>query len=60
MITNTNRSFGEKNGLDLSLLTLISKGYPLLNGSMRLVWGILFDKIGFKPLYYTIAISEVI
>ena len=60
MVTNTNRSFGQLNMLNEGLLSTLSKTFSLLNGGGRIMWGILFDKFGFKPLYTLLVCAELI
>lgn len=57
---NTYRSFGQLSGIDESLLSLLSKIVPIINGGSRIIWGILFDYFQFKTLYFTLLITELI
>ena len=59
MVTNTNRSFGQLNTLNEGLLSTLSKTFSLINGGGRILWGILFDKFGFKSLYILLVITEI-
>jgi nitrate/nitrite transporter NarK len=60
MTINVNRSFGDLNSIDPTLLSYMSKGFSLINGCTRVLWGILFDKISFKTLYTIICFMEII
>ena len=60
MITNTSRTFGLVNKIDAKLLSLMAKFCSVLNACLRLIWGSLYDKLGFKKLYFTALIIEVI
>ena len=61
LLTNTYRNFGSrkfpKNETELKYL---SKAFTLLNTFSRLVWGFIFDKIGFKILYIIVCLNQII
>lgn len=54
MITYTNRTFGTVNHIDETLLQILSKVFALLNGSLRILWGFIYDKVAFTVLYIAI------
>jgi len=59
MIINTNKTFGNLNGLndiDLNYLEIIFWG---VNGVARLVWGYLIDNVKFKILYTVLLTLQV-
>ncbi len=60
MIINVNRSFGDLNSIDPTLLSYMSKGFSLINGCTRVLWGFLFDKFSFKFLYTIVCVMEII
>lgn len=60
MITNTNRSFGQLNALNTSLLSTLSKLYALINGFGRIIWGYLLDKFKLKKIYFSIIFTEIL
>lgn len=57
LITSTNRTFGTINRIDETLLQTLSKVFALLNGSTRILWGIIFDKVSFTILYSIILVN---
>lgn len=61
LLTNTYRNFG-KIKLDSyeKALKYLSKAFTLLNTFSRLAWGFIFDKIGFKILYFIVCINQLI
>jgi OFA family oxalate/formate antiporter-like MFS transporter len=61
LLTNTYRNFGSirLKGYETALKYL-SKAFTLLNTFSRLVWGFIFDKIGFKILYFIVCINQLI
>lgn len=56
---NTYRSFGQLNLMNESLLSLLSKINPLINGFGRIIWGILSDHFPFKCLYSFLLLSTI-
>ena len=60
MITNTNRSFGQLNSLNTSLLSTLSKLYALINGFGRIIWGYLLDKFQLKKIFFIILFTELL
>lgn len=59
-VANTNRTFGQLNQIDESLLGNLANIYAIVSGCSRLIWGILFDKFGFKKLYLLLVLVEII
>ena len=61
LLTNTYRNFGSitLKGYETELKYL-SKAFTLLNTFSRLVWGLIFDKIGFKFLYIIVCVNQLI
>ena len=59
MLINVNRTFGTLNSLDENVLAYLSKGFSLLNGCTRVVWGLLSDRFEFKTLYTIICIMQI-
>ena len=60
MITNTYRSFGQLNSLSPGLLKYLSSFYAIINGSGRIIWGLLLDRYNLKNLFFSILFSEMI
>lgn len=60
MVTNTNRTFGTMNHLDETLLQTLSKVYALLNGSSRILWGFIFDRVNFRILYFVLIVNYIV
>ena len=60
LTTNTYRTFGQLNNVSEKLLANLSIVYGIVNGVIRLFWGILFDKFGFKKLYFICVSSQII
>lgn len=60
LISNCNRDFGNKNGVNQKYLFVLGLLFGLVNGFSRFLWGYLMDKIGFKPLMSFISTVEVI
>lgn len=50
LLTNTNRAFGNLNGLDQGGLQIMSVILAFLNGVCRFGWGLLIDKFRFRVL----------
>ena len=50
LLTNTYRPFGVSMHLNELGIQSLSKIYTLLNTFSRILWGLLFDKFGFKYL----------
>jgi MFS family permease len=61
LLTNTYRNFGsiKLKGYEAALQYL-SKAFTLLNTFSRLVWGFIFDKIGFKILYIIACVNQLV
>ena len=60
LLSNTYRNFGNKKDLsDLGMQTL-SKLFTLLNTFSRLLWGVIYDKFGFRIPYIIICINQII
>ena len=59
MISNTNRTFGNKNGVPQDYLFVLGWLFGLVNGGTRVFWGLLMDKFGFKILMFVITIIEI-
>ena len=59
-VANTNRTFGQLHQIDESLLGNLANIYAIVSGCSRLIWGILFDKFGFKKLYILLLLVEII
>lgn len=62
MVANTNRSFANlnKDKIEPKLAETMSYLFPIFNGLSRIGWGLAFDRVGFKPLYYAITLTTVI
>lgn len=61
LLTNTYRNFGTiKLSKYEKALKYLSKAFTLLNTFSRLVWGFIFDKIGFKILYIIVCVNQLI
>ena len=61
LLTNTYRNFGKKQlNSHEKALQYLSKAFTLLNTFSRLAWGFIFDKIGFKLLYFIVCINQLI
>lgn len=60
LVTNTNRTFGSLNEIDETLLQTLSKVYALMNGILRIGWGILYDKVNFRILYCIIIVNYIV
>ena len=60
LLTNTYRTFGNAKELDELGMQTLSKIYTLLNTFSRLLWGLLYDKFGFKNPYRFVCINQII
>ena len=59
MLLNTNKVFGEINGLndiDLNFMEILFSG---MNGISRVTWGLLLDNFKFKHLYSVLLFAQV-
>ena len=60
LLTNTYRVFGSRKKLNDSALKALSLVFTLLNTFTRLLWGIIYDKFGFKIPYIIVCINQII
>ena len=59
LLTNTYRPFGTAMKLNEFGIQTLSKVYTLLNTSSRILWGLLYDKFGFKYPYFFVCINQI-
>ena len=59
MILNTLKIFGTLNGVSDIDLNFFEIAFNGVNGTGRIVWGFLLDKIKFKKLYGSLLIVQV-
>ena len=60
LLTNTYRAFGLSMELDEFGIQSLSKVFTLLNTFSRIIWGIIYDKFGFKYPYIIVCINQII
>ena len=60
LLTNTYRTFGLEMELDELGIQILSKVYTLLNTFARIIWGLIYDKCGFKYPYIFVCINQII
>ena len=60
LLTNTYRPFGISMHLNELGIQSLSKVYTLLNTFSRILWGLLYDKFGFKYPYRFVCINQII
>ena len=60
LLTNTYRTFGLEMELNELGIQILSKVYTLLNTFARIIWGLIYDKCGFKYPYIFICINQII
>lgn len=48
------------NHIDEKLLQTLSKVYALLNGSSRILWGIILDRVSFKILFGALIVNYIL
>ena len=59
LLTNTYRPFGTAMKLNEFGIQTLSKVFTLLNTSSRILWGLLYDKFGFKYPYFFVCINQI-
>ena len=60
LLTNTYRAFGLSMELNEFGIQSLSKVFTLLNTFSRIIWGIIYDKFGFKYPYIIVCINQII
>ena len=60
LCTHSNRTFGTKKGLNEHKLQTMSKICSFLNASFRIIWGLIYDKLGFKIPYLIVAGNQIL
>jgi len=60
LLTNTYRPFGISMHLNELGIQSLSKVYTLLNTFSRILWGLLYDKFGFKYPYLFVCINQIV
>ena len=60
LCTHSTRTFGSKKGLDEHKLQTMSKICSFLNASFRIIWGLIYDKLGFKIPYLIVAGNQIL
>ena len=60
LLSNTYRNFGNKKDLSDSGMQILSKAFTLLNTFSRLLWGVIYDKFGFKIPYIIICLNQIL
>ena len=60
LLTNTYRPFGVSMHLNELGIQTLSKAYTLLNTFSRILWGLLYDKFGFKYPYSFVCINQIV
>ena len=60
LLTNTYRPFGLSMELNELGIQSLSKVYTLLNTFSRIIWGIIYDKFGFKYPYIIVCVNQII
>lgn len=59
LLTNTYRPFGLSMKLNELGIQSLSKVFTLLNTFSRIVWGLIYDKFGFKYPYMFVCINQI-
>ena len=60
LLSNTYRNFGTRKNLGDKGMQILSKIFTLLNTFSRLLWGVIYDKFGFKIPYIIICINQIV
>ena len=60
LLSNTYRNFGINQNLDDFGMQILSKAFTLINTFIRLVWGVIYDKFGFRIPYIIICINQIL
>lgn len=59
-VVNSYKSFGKSKINDDEFLAVVGSVSAFFNGSLRLVWGLVMDKIGFKKTYFILLVVQTV